>query len=117
MVQEVISRMDYYNCYEGWFITTAPYFTQAAKNLVKARNVKLYNKNDLALLVCELQKDNDVNISTLEPEFDINLEYIKEDVIMSESYNNTEIKKPVILRYEDKNILLLASVVSLLHTK
>lgn len=102
--------MDYYNCYEGWVITTAPYFTQAAKSLVKARNVKLYNKNDLALLVCELQKDSDVNISTLEPEFDINLEYIKEDDIMSESYN-------VIFRYKDKNILLLASVVALLHTK
>lgn len=104
-VQEVISGMDYYNCYEGWVITTAPYFTQAAKNLAKTRNIKLYNKNDLALLLYELQKDNDVNISIPESNSSINSEYTKEDVVISESYDNAEIKKPVILRYEDKKYL------------
>ena len=57
-VQEVIAGMDYYNCYEGWVITTAPYFTQAAKNLAQTRNIKLYNKNDLAILLYELQKEH-----------------------------------------------------------
>lgn len=107
-VQEVISGMDYYNCYEGWVITTAPYFTQAAKNLAKTRNIKLYNKNDLTLLLYELQKDNDVNISILEPNSNMNSEYTKEDVVISESYNNAEIKKPVILRYEDKKYLSIS---------
>ena len=73
--------MDYYNCYEGWVITTAPYFTQAAKNLAKTRNIKLYNKNDLALLLYELQKDNDVNISIPESNSSINSEYTKEDLL------------------------------------
>lgn len=57
-VQEVISGMDYYNCYEGWVVTTAPNFTQAAKNLAKTRNVKLYNKNDLALILNQLQQEH-----------------------------------------------------------
>lgn len=60
-VQEVIAGMDYYNCYDGWVITTAPYFTQASKNLAHTRNIKLYNKNDLALLLNEIQKNNELN--------------------------------------------------------
>lgn len=111
-VQEVISGMDYYNCYEGWVITTAPYFTQAAKNLAETRNVKLYNKNDLALLLFELQKDNDVNISIPEPNYNMNPKHIKEDVLISESYNNTEIKKPAILKYEDKKYLAISECCS-----
>lgn len=101
-VQEVISGMGYYNCCEGWVVTTAPYFTQAAKNLAKTRNVKLYNKNDLAILLYELQKDNDVNISTPEPKPNTNFKSINEDS-NNKSYSKVEIEKPVLLRYEDKN--------------
>lgn len=60
-VQEVISGMDYYNCNEGWVVTTAPYFTNSAKKLAKTRNIKLYNKDDLALLLYELQKNDNTN--------------------------------------------------------
>ena len=45
-------------------MTTAPYFTQAAKNLAKAQNIKLFNKNDLAVLLNNLQKNNIVNKTT-----------------------------------------------------
>lgn len=111
-IQEVISGMDYYNCYEGWVITTAPYFTQAAKNLAKTRNIKLYNKNDLAILLYELQKDNVVSISISELNSNLNPKYIEKDVTISESYNNAEIKKPAILRYEDKKYLAISECCS-----
>ena len=111
-IQEVISGMDYYNCYEGWVITTAPYFTQAAKNLAKTRNIKLYNKNDLAILLYKLQKDNVVNIPISELNSNMNPKYSEEDVIISESYNNAEIKKPAIVRYEDKKYLAISECCS-----
>lgn len=111
-IQEVISGMDYYNCYEGWVITTAPYFTQAAKNLAKARNIKLYNKNDLTILLYKLQKDNVVNIPISELNSNMNPKYSEKDVIISESYNNAEIKKPAILRYEDKQYLAISECCS-----
>ena len=57
-VQEIIAGKYYYNCHEGWVVTTAPYFTQAAKNLAQTQNIKLFNKNDLAILLNNLQKNN-----------------------------------------------------------
>ncbi len=65
-VQEVSAGMDYYNCCEGWVVTTAPYFTQAAKNLANIRNIKLYNKNDLAILLNDLQNKNKNNCELVE---------------------------------------------------
>lgn len=61
-VQEVISGMDYYDCNYGCVITTAPYFTQAAKNLAEKRKIKLYTKNDLAIMLYELQKNKDIDV-------------------------------------------------------
>ncbi|MBQ7466676.1 MAG: restriction endonuclease [Clostridia bacterium] len=69
-VQEVISGMDYYGCYEGWVITTAPYFTKAAQNLAATRNIKLYNKSGLALFLYDLQKNSNIDLSVLESKND-----------------------------------------------
>ena len=49
--------------------------------MAKTRNIKLYNKNDLAILLYELQKDNDVNISIPESNSNINSEYTKEEIL------------------------------------
>ncbi len=102
-VQEVISGMDYYNCYEGWVMTTAPYFTQAAINLAKTRNIKLYNKNDLALLLYELQKINNVSVPILGCKKNEKTRCDKESFNQTEPSNkNMEIVKPEILRFGDK---------------
>ncbi|MBR4418556.1 MAG: restriction endonuclease [Clostridia bacterium] len=55
-VQEVIGATTYYDCYEGWVITSASGFTTAAHNLAKKHGVKLLNKNDLALMLNRLKK-------------------------------------------------------------
>ena len=70
-VQEVISGMAYYNCYEGWVISSAPYFTQAANKLADARNIKLYSKNDLALLLYHLQQDKKLKSEINEKEDEV----------------------------------------------
>lgn len=72
----------------------------------------MYNKNDLAILLYKLQKDNVVNIPISELNSNMNPKYSEEDVIISESYNNAEIKKPAILRYEDKKYLAISECCS-----
>lgn len=82
-VQEVISGMDYYNCYDGWVVTTAPYFTQAAKNLANTRDVKLYNKNDLALMLYNLQKENNSEFNVESMPVLIEQKFIEEKPIIT----------------------------------
>ncbi len=53
-VQEVISGMSYYDCNEGWVVTSANDFTPAAKNLANKRNIKLITRNDLAMILNKL---------------------------------------------------------------
>ena len=50
-VQEVIAGMRYYDCDEGWVITTAGSFTQAAVNLATKSGIILYTRNDIAKLI------------------------------------------------------------------
>ena len=63
-IQETISGMTYYDCEMGWVISTAPYFTQAAKNLAEKQNIQLYNKNDLAKWHYEVKQNNLKNRKT-----------------------------------------------------
>ncbi len=57
-VQEVISGMTYYNCNEGWVITSTTAFTPAAHSLAAKQNIRLITRNDLALMLSDLQKQN-----------------------------------------------------------
>ena len=56
-IQEIASGIVYYECYEGWVITTAPKFTKAAINLAEKHGIKLYNKYDLAKYFNEIKKE------------------------------------------------------------
>ena len=56
-IQEIASGIVYYDCHEGWVITTAPYFTKAAINLAKKHGIKLYNKNDLAIYFSKIKRE------------------------------------------------------------
>ena len=60
-VQEIASGMAYYECNEGWVISTAPYFTQAAKNLASKHGIKLFNKYDLANYFQKIQQQYRIN--------------------------------------------------------
>ena len=55
-VQEVVSAIGYYDCAEGWVVTSAQSFTAAAKNLARKHNIKLVTKNDLAVRLDHAQK-------------------------------------------------------------
>ena len=56
-IQEVYTGKEYYGCNDAWVMTTAPYFTQAAKNLASIHNVKLFNKEDLILFLNQIQEE------------------------------------------------------------
>lgn len=103
-VQEVSAGMDYYNCNEGWVVTTAPYFTQAAKNMAKIRNIKLYNKNDLAILLNELQNKNEKSCELVETKSNIINKKLNVKTMTNEEVNqNYNVVKPKILRYGNDN--------------
>lgn len=58
-VQEVISGMRYYDCTEGWVVTSASDFTRQARSLAATTGIQLYAYNDLAILLSEIQvQDN-----------------------------------------------------------
>lgn len=57
-VQEIVSAIGYYDCLEGWVITSAEQFTKAARNLAEKHHIKLITKNDLAMMICTAQKLN-----------------------------------------------------------
>lgn len=57
-VQEIIGAMDYYNANEGWVCSTSPHFSRQAYDLARSRGVKLFTKNDLALMLNKLQQEN-----------------------------------------------------------
>lgn len=54
-VQEIIGAMDYYGAQIGWVMSTAPHFSKQAFDLAATRGIKLYTKNDLAIMLKELQ--------------------------------------------------------------
>ena len=55
-VQEVVSAIGYYDCTEGWVVTSAAGFTHAAENLARKHNIKLVTKNDLAVMLSQARK-------------------------------------------------------------
>lgn len=57
-VQEIIGAMDYYEANEGWVVSTSPHFSKQACDLAKSRNIRLFTKNDLALMLEKLQQEN-----------------------------------------------------------
>lgn len=57
-VQEIIGAMDYYSANEGWVVSTSPHFSKQAYDLAQKRGVKLFTKNDLALMLNELQQED-----------------------------------------------------------
>ena len=57
-IQEVVCGLSYYGCNEGWVVTTAPYFTTAAKETAKLHGIRLIAHDDLVLLFHEAQKSN-----------------------------------------------------------
>ena len=57
-VQEIIGAMDYYDANEGWVVSTSPHFSKQAYDLAHSRGVKLFTKNDLALMLDKLQQEN-----------------------------------------------------------
>ena len=57
-VQEIIAAMDYYNANEGWVASTSPHFSKQAYDLARSRGVRLFTKNDLALMLNRLQQEN-----------------------------------------------------------
>lgn len=56
-VQEVASAMSYYDCYEGWVITSSYGFTNAAHNLAQKNSIRLINKNDLAIMLNKIKNN------------------------------------------------------------
>ena len=61
-VQEISSGINYYECHEGWVISTTPYFTKAAINLAEKNNITLFNKTDLAKYFKQIKKEYENNI-------------------------------------------------------
>ena len=57
-IQEVVCGLSYYGCNEGWVVTTAPYFTTAAKETAKLHGIRLIAHDDLVLLFNDAQKSN-----------------------------------------------------------
>lgn len=56
-VQEVVSAMRYYDCQNGWVITSASGFTTAAYNLARKNSIKLINRNDLAIMLNQIKNN------------------------------------------------------------
>lgn len=102
-VQEVIAGMSYYNCYEGWVITSANDFTPAARNLASKQDIKLITRNDLAILLnnknvvnCELSKQQS-KISNEKTESKTTL------IIDKRPNQNINLIKPKLLKYNNKD--------------
>lgn len=55
-VQEVISAVGYYHCQAGWVITSADSFTTAARNLAQIHHIRLITKNDLVMMLSQIQQ-------------------------------------------------------------
>lgn len=53
-VQEALSGMAYYGCQSAWVVTTGKYTTNA-KELAKQSKVRLLGRNELGLLIVEMQ--------------------------------------------------------------
>ena len=49
--------MNYYDCQEGWVITSSHAFTAAAQNLAQKNYIKLINRNDLAIMLNRIRQD------------------------------------------------------------
>ena len=61
-VQEAASAMDFYNAAEGWVVSTAQYCTKPAKALAAKRGIKLYCKNDLAIMLDGLLSNGQLTV-------------------------------------------------------
>lgn len=57
-VQEIVSAVGYYDCEEGWVITSANQFTKSARNLADKHQIKLITRKDLAVMICTAKKIN-----------------------------------------------------------
>jgi HJR/Mrr/RecB family endonuclease len=108
-VQEVISAIGYYDCYEGWVITSANSFTTAAINLAKKNNIKLFTRNDLALLLHQIQRNENVDNNSIE--LAVQQDKSKEDFFIKDSVfvdknnkiENKQTEKPIILKVGNRN--------------
>ena len=87
-VQEVASAMKYYDCHDGWVITSAYGFTTAAHNLAQKNSIKLINRNDLAIMLNKIK--NNFQISEPEQIAAINDEYNKNNNDSIETNSNEE---------------------------
>jgi len=108
-IQEVIGGVSYYDCSEGWVITSASSFTTAAINLANKNNIKLLAKNDLALLLHKLQQKNNVNIALYETSIpnqqtNVSKKLEKKPVINNPSLVK-QIEKSPILKYNNKEYM------------
>lgn len=87
-VQEVASAMRYYDCQDGWVITSAYGFTTAAHNLAQKNSIKLINRNDLAIMLNKIKNNFHKNES--EQITAINDVYNKNGNNSKETYFNEE---------------------------
>lgn len=109
-IQEVISGITNYNCSEGWVITSANSFTAAAINLASKNNIKLFAKNDLALLLNQLQQNKNIDISSLELNL-VEQEIIEKETIVEDEkiavknnkIENKTLEKFLILKFNNKD--------------
>lgn len=107
-VQEVISAIGYYDCYEGWVITSSNNFTPAAHNLAKKHNIKLLNKNGLALMLNRLRNN------TIESELNLE-EIIETETTNLETDNNVDFKSTIsytaIKNFVEKDVVNMVNIV------
>lgn len=61
-VQEVRAAIDYYKAARGWVVTNS-YYTDAAKKLAKANNIKLIDRVGLAHLILEMNAEEIPEVS------------------------------------------------------
>ncbi|MCZ8514352.1 restriction endonuclease [Paenibacillus filicis] len=54
-VQEILAGRTYYDCSEGWVVTTS-YFTESAKNLASKVKIKLIDREELIKLLIQQQE-------------------------------------------------------------
>ena len=80
--------MKYYDCHDGWVVTSAYGFTTAAHNLAQKNSIKLINRNDLAIMLNKIK--NNFQISEPEQIAAINDEYNKNNNDSIETNSNEE---------------------------
>lgn len=96
-VQEVLSGITYYDCSEGWVITSANSFTNAAINLANKNNIRLFTRNDLALLLHRLQQNEFIDAGSAESK-KTNQDYQAYVCENNEIKDNNPSKKTVLLK-------------------